>query len=136
MMAKTFLAKALALPVTMPFARALPRVSRIRSLHAPLPNDLLVPLSHTIVEPPPQNDKFPNNPVVILPGLFGSKQNWRSLSKALAQQLGTKVAALDLRNHGESPHSQVHDYKSMANDVSAFVASQGWLSADVIGHSM
>ena len=33
-------------------------------------------------------------PLVILHGLYGSKQNWRSLSKALAQATGRNVYAL------------------------------------------
>ncbi|CAG8639853.1 1953_t:CDS:2, partial [Paraglomus occultum] len=53
-------------------------------------------------------------PVIILHGLFGSKQNWKSLAKSFTQSLNTKVYAVDLRNHGESPHSSVHTYESMA----------------------
>lgn len=42
-------------------------------------------------------------PFVILHGLFGSKQNWRSLGKSFASRLQTPVYTLDLLNHGESP---------------------------------
>jgi len=78
-------------------------------------------------------------PLLILHGLFGSKQNWRSLSKSLTQRLSRKVYALDLRNHGSSPHSVrdgVHTYESMANDVRALVANMGWEDVSVMGHSM
>ncbi|KAI8922845.1 Alpha/Beta hydrolase protein [Entophlyctis helioformis] len=99
----------------------------------------ILPLSHAVV-----HDAHPSAaaassrlaPLVLLPGLFGSKQNWRSLSKALSHRLGTTVAALDLRNHGESPHHPVHTYSAMAADVAAFVASQGWPKANIMGHSM
>lgn len=40
-------------------------------------------------------------PLVMVHGLFGHKENWRSLAKALQQRLGNTVFALDLRNHGE-----------------------------------
>ncbi|KAI8898737.1 Alpha/Beta hydrolase protein, partial [Globomyces pollinis-pini] len=74
--------------------------------------------------------------ILILPGLFGSKQNWKSISKSLCKKLDTKICALDLRNHGDSPHSDVHDYDSMADDVSYFVKKHGWDKVTLIGHSM
>ena len=38
------------------------------------------------------------SPIVILHGLFGSKQNWRSLSKALAQKTERTIFALVCEN--------------------------------------
>uniref|UniRef100_A0A915AII6 sn-1-specific diacylglycerol lipase ABHD11 n=3 Tax=Parascaris TaxID=6254 RepID=A0A915AII6_PARUN len=38
-------------------------------------------------------------PLVMVHGLFGHKENWRSLAKALQQRLGNTVFTLDLRNH-------------------------------------
>ncbi|KAJ3165143.1 hypothetical protein HDU88_004863 [Geranomyces variabilis] len=78
----------------------------------------------------------PPAPLVILHGLFGSKQNWRSLSKALANRLGTDVIPLDLRNHGESFHADTHNYEVMAADVLAFVQKQGFDKINLMGHSM
>ncbi|KZS92047.1 alpha/beta-hydrolase [Sistotremastrum niveocremeum HHB9708] len=74
--------------------------------------------------------------LVILHGLFGSKQNWRSLSKLLAQRLGTDVWALDLRNHGTSPHAKPMDYRSMADDVHHFLDQQELKRVVLLGHSM
>ncbi|KZT34007.1 alpha/beta-hydrolase [Sistotremastrum suecicum HHB10207 ss-3] len=74
--------------------------------------------------------------LVILHGLFGSKQNWRSLSKLLAQRLGTDVWALDLRNHGTSPHAEPMDYRSMADDVHHFLDQQELKRVVLLGHSM
>ncbi|PNY24485.1 Abhydrolase domain-containing protein IMO32 [Tolypocladium capitatum] len=75
-------------------------------------------------------------PVVFLHGLFGSKKNNRGISKALARDLGRYVYALDLRNHGESPHDERHDYPAMAEDVSAFIQDHGLRDTTIIGHSM
>ncbi|KAG0000807.1 hypothetical protein BGZ80_008623 [Entomortierella chlamydospora] len=86
-------------------------------------------------KPSPQNDSK-SQPIVILHGLFGSKQNWGALSKAMASRLNTRVFAVDLRNHGESGHSQDHDYPNMANDVACFLKEQNLEKPIVIGHSM
>ncbi|KAJ3371488.1 Alpha/beta hydrolase domain-containing protein 11 [Kappamyces sp. JEL0680] len=75
-------------------------------------------------------------PLLILPGLFGSKQNWSAISKSLSAKLSRPIVALDLRNHGDSPHSSVHSYEAMASDVEALVAAQGWSAVDLMGHSM
>ncbi|KAG0200673.1 hypothetical protein BGX28_006330 [Mortierella sp. GBA30] len=69
-------------------------------------------------------------------GLFGSKQNWKALSKAMASRLNTRVVTVDLRNHGESGHSDEHDYANMANDVAHFMQEQSLEKPMIIGHSM
>lgn len=75
-------------------------------------------------------------PLILLHGLFGSKQNNRTISKALARDLKTPVYALDLRNHGDSPHDPVHDYSAMANDVEEFIQQHNLRLPTLIGHSM
>lgn len=69
-------------------------------------------------------------PTVLLHGLFGAAGNWGAVQKALAA--GHRVAAVDLRNHGASPHAAAMDYASMAADVAETM--QG--PATIIGHSM
>lgn len=44
--------------------------------------------------------------------------------------------ALDLRNHGDSPHVKRHDYISMASDVTHFIESHNLETPILIGHSM
>lgn len=73
-------------------------------------------------------------PLIVLHGLFGSLDNWHTLSRAFAPHF--KVFALDLRNHGRSPHSEIFHYETMANDVREFFDDQGLPAAFVIGHSM
>lgn len=73
-------------------------------------------------------------PVVLLHGLFGSARNFGAVQKALAARYRT--LALDLRNHGASPHGPVDDYSAMAADVLETLAALEALPAVVLGHSM
>ncbi|HEY3763484.1 MAG TPA: alpha/beta fold hydrolase [Verrucomicrobiae bacterium] len=73
-------------------------------------------------------------PLVILHGLFGSSDNWAGIAPKLAGQF--HIFALDLRNHGQSPHGDEMTYPAMACDVVEFLDGQGIKSAAVLGHSM
>ncbi|KAF9924633.1 hypothetical protein FBU30_005429 [Linnemannia zychae] len=95
-----------------------------------------VTLSFTEVPKPSPQEQAKSQPIVVMHGLFGSKQNWKALSKAMAHRLNTRVLTVDLRNHGESGHSEEHDYANMANDVVHFLKAQSLESPIVIGHSM
>jgi esterase len=74
------------------------------------------------------------HPLIILHGLFGSLENWRTLSKAFAQSF--TVFVLDQRNHGRSPHSDDFNYQVMVEDVHEFMERHDLTSAYVLGHSM
>jgi pimeloyl-ACP methyl ester carboxylesterase len=74
-------------------------------------------------------------PIVILHGLLGSSDNWKSIAKALAVQ-GFKVISVDLRNHGRSAHSDVVSYHSMAMDVYELFNQLGLTEVVLIGHSV
>lgn len=73
-------------------------------------------------------------PLVLLHGLFGQAQNFASVQKMLAT--GRRVIALDLRNHGLSPHAAAMDYPAMAADVAETLAALGTGPVDLLGHSM
>ncbi|MBW8268775.1 alpha/beta fold hydrolase [Caldovatus aquaticus] len=75
------------------------------------------------------------SPVALLHGLFGAAQNFGAVQKALAAA-GHRVLALDLRNHGASPHAPGMDYPTMAADVAETLAAARALPAAVLGHSM
>jgi pimeloyl-ACP methyl ester carboxylesterase len=76
-------------------------------------------------------------PLVVLHGLYGSKQNWRSLAKGMASKLGRDVFTVDLRNHGNSPHKRECSYEDLAADVKAFIEQEQKLDdCVVVGHSM
>lgn len=73
-------------------------------------------------------------PLIVLHGLLGASDNWRAMSKRLAAHW--RVYALDLRNHGASPHNSVMNYAAMADDLSEFLASEKIDRAHLLGHSM
>ena len=71
--------------------------------------------------------------VVFLHGLFGRARNLGFLQREAAQTFRT--IALDLRNHGDSPHGPV-SYAAMAQDVLETLDDLGVDSFSVVGHSM
>ncbi len=73
-------------------------------------------------------------PLVLLHGLFGAARNLGVLSRGLAA--GARIIAMDLRNHGESPHGLPMDFATMAADVAQTLAALGIARADLAGHSL
>jgi pimeloyl-ACP methyl ester carboxylesterase len=73
-------------------------------------------------------------PIVVLHGLFGSSDNWLTQAKLLGNHY--KVYSVDLRNHGQSPHSDEFDYVAMAKDLDEFVDANQLHDPVIIGHSM
>jgi pimeloyl-ACP methyl ester carboxylesterase len=74
-------------------------------------------------------------PVAFLHGLLGASQNFGAIAKALAAR-GHRALALDLRNHGASPHAPTMSYAEMADDVAETLRAQNAWPAAIIGHSM
>lgn len=70
----------------------------------------------------------------MLHGIFGSSDNWLTPSRFLSSHFHTY--ALDLRNHGRSPHEDSFDYPSMVQDVLAFMEIHRIKDPVVMGHSM
>jgi esterase len=73
-------------------------------------------------------------PVIILHGLLGSLDNWQSIAKELSRSY--RVIAVDLRNHGRSPHHPEMTFELMAADLLTLMAHLGLPHAHFIGHSM
>lgn len=73
-------------------------------------------------------------PLIILHGLFGSSDNWNSLAKYFSQFF--TVYSVDLRNHGQSPHSELWNYSIMAEDVIELCKDENLKKVNIIGHSM
>jgi pimeloyl-ACP methyl ester carboxylesterase len=73
-------------------------------------------------------------PLVVLHGLLGSSRNWLTTGGDLAAR--HHVLALDLRNHGKSPHGAPMDYATLMADVLAWLDAQGLAKVSLMGHSM
>jgi pimeloyl-ACP methyl ester carboxylesterase len=74
-------------------------------------------------------------PLVILHGLFGASGNWHTLCRNVFSRRFA-VYAVDLRNHGRSPHDDAMSYPLMAGDLLEFLDAQGLPRAHVLGHSL
>jgi pimeloyl-ACP methyl ester carboxylesterase len=75
-----------------------------------------------------------NPPLIVLHGLLGSSRNWQSTGADLASRY--HVFALDLRNHGRSPHSDEMTFEAMATDVLAWMDAHGLGRTTLVGHSL
>ncbi|KAF8813461.1 mitochondrial protein [Phlegmacium glaucopus] len=85
----------------------------------------------------PEDGNVTDRALIILHGLFGSKRNWASICKALHRDMPERpIYALDLRNHGSSPHALPMTYEAMASDVRKFIEDKQLKNIALLGHSM
>lgn len=75
-----------------------------------------------------------NKSILILHGLFGSSKNWISISRKLNSFFN--IYALDLRNHGNSPHSETHSLNELILDIEEFITEKNLENPILLGHSM
>lgn len=73
-------------------------------------------------------------PLIIMHGLFGMSDNWLTISKEFAEL--HQIFLLDLRNHGQSPHSEEFSYAIMADDLKKFIEENNLEKPIIMGHSM
>jgi pimeloyl-ACP methyl ester carboxylesterase len=73
-------------------------------------------------------------PMIILHGLYGMSDNWVSIARIFSKKF--EVFTIDQRNHGNSPHSPVHNYVEMAADLLGFMDSHQIEKPILLGHSM
>jgi pimeloyl-ACP methyl ester carboxylesterase len=79
--------------------------------------------------------KYGNGPpLIILHGLFGSSDNWVTVAKSLSENF--TVYLPDQRNHGQSPHSDEHDYDTMRDDLFELANELSLKKFFLAGHSM
>ncbi len=72
--------------------------------------------------------------IIIVHGLYGASDNWLSVSRELEKDF--RVILVDQRNHGQSPHSNEHNYKAMADDLFELMQKLSIPRATLMGHSM
>jgi pimeloyl-ACP methyl ester carboxylesterase len=73
-------------------------------------------------------------PLIILHGVFGSSDNWKTLANQLKNTF--EVYLVDQRNHGLSPHSDEFNYQVMAYDLKELLYDEKIEKCILLGHSM
>lgn len=76
------------------------------------------------------------SPVIFLHGMFGNKNNWKSIARQISEATGRTGISVDLRNHGQSPWSDVVGADAMAADVKNFLETGNIQKSIIVGHSM
>ncbi|KAJ8711369.1 hypothetical protein PYW07_008611 [Mythimna separata] len=75
-------------------------------------------------------------PVFLFHGLLGGKRQWEGIGKIILNVTKRSVVAVDLRNHGDSPHVNSHKYEEQAEDILHLFQKLGVKQASLLGHSM
>jgi pimeloyl-ACP methyl ester carboxylesterase len=73
-------------------------------------------------------------PMIIIHGLYGISDNWVNHARILAENF--KVYIPDMRNHGQSGHSNFFNYEVMAEDITEFIEQHEIENPIIMGHSM
>lgn len=73
-------------------------------------------------------------PVIMIHGLLGMSDNFIPVAKKLAEQY--RVILPDLRNHGNSPHSEDFDLNVLTEDIIGLYHKLNFNSAVIMGHSL
>lgn len=76
-------------------------------------------------------------PLLIVHGYLASKRNWVTICKRLLDETkpARKIIAVDLRNHGDSPHSEEHTNLHIVEDLRHFIESFQLRTIALLGHS-
>jgi esterase len=73
-------------------------------------------------------------PLIILHGLFGMSDNWKSIGLRLSDKY--TIFLVDQRNHGRSFHHPEMNYDLMAQDIKNFMDHHWVFETFLLGHSM
>jgi pimeloyl-ACP methyl ester carboxylesterase len=73
-------------------------------------------------------------PLIILHGLYGSSDNWMTVARKISDKFSVYLP--DLRNHGNSPHDNVHSFDAMTADLLEFAGDNHLDRFFLAGHSM
>lgn len=82
-----------------------------------------------------KNGAVKKSPLIIQHSLIGSKENWKTVSKEIHHVTKRTVYSVDARNHGDSPHTKVMSYSTMAKDIENFVKQIEAPKISFLGHS-
>ena len=76
------------------------------------------------------------HPLLVLHGLLGSSSNFRSIALKGKLAEDRYAAAVDLRNHGYSPHTETMTIEEMAADVAHTIRTKNMQPVHLLGHSL
>lgn len=93
-----------------------------------------MPLLNYQFHPLTNNTTHHTPTLIFIHGLFGDMNNLGIIAKAFAEQY--PLLRVDLRNHGESFHSDEMNYDLMADDLLAVIHALHLSEVILIGHSM
>ncbi|KAK9753095.1 alpha/beta hydrolase fold [Popillia japonica] len=82
-----------------------------------------------------QTHKYP--PILILHGYLASKRNWGGTAKRLFNEINSqrKVLTIDMRNHGDTIHSNEHTNSHLVEDLRHFIQQFQLNTVALLGHS-
>lgn len=101
-------------------------------------NDSITPVDLVYEMYPNPQPESPSIPIILIHGLCGSKSNLRTISKHLNKLKIPPCTTLnvDVRNHGESPHTPEHTYYHLIKDIDKMMGKLSYAKASFLGHSM
>lgn len=75
--------------------------------------------------------------LIVMHGLLGQKRNFRTFAnhQEITSQLRS-IHLLDLRNHGESPHTSTMSLNEMADDLREYIDNHTLDNLIILGHSL
>ena len=73
---------------------------------------------------------------IFLHGLLGSSKNFMSLARNDKVSYHNDIYLPDIRNHGQSPHTETHELEDLTADLIEFMDSQNLDKVRLLGHSM
>lgn len=111
------------------------QISVTAHLTTPTQDNTDIELSYTTYPNLEHTVDSKKTPLIFAHGLFGAKGNLHSVAKHLSNE-GRKVVTYDARNHGDSQHSPVFNFSSMAEDLSDLIDDLRLKEPFVMGHSM
>ncbi|GBP70067.1 hypothetical protein EVAR_98898_1 [Eumeta japonica] len=76
------------------------------------------------------------SPIFLLHDLLTSKSNWTSVGEVISAKTKRQVMAVDMRNHGQSPHTESHDYIDLTLDILKLLNKLEIKKATFLGHSI
>lgn len=88
-------------------------------------------------QPEETQDKKKVQDIIIQHGLLGQSSNWRNIIRSPEiKKRECRIIALDLRNHGNSPHTDDNSFISQVDDIIRLLDKKSIKEGIQVGHSL